>query len=86
MFFHGAHSARLPKSSPGQYGGMDNGWVLAAIYPKLIEFDKSIIDYSSIKRYPGGASKDLMPNLENPENPVPYLDPENPPKVQTTGG
>ena len=60
--------------------------MLAAIYPKLIELDKSIIKYPNIKRYPGGASKDLMPDLTKPENPVPTLDPDNPPQVQTTGG
>jgi arylsulfatase len=86
MIFNGAQAARLPKSSPGQYAGMDNGWMLAAIYPVLIEFDKSIIKYPNIKRYPGGASKDLMPDLTKPENPVPALDPDNPPQVQTTGG
>jgi hypothetical protein len=65
---------------------MDNGWMLAAIYPPLIEFDKSIIKYPNLKRFPGGASKDLRPDLTNPENPVPALDPDNPPQVQTTGG
>ena len=86
MIFNGAQAARLPKSSPWQYAGMDNGWILAAVYVPLIEFDKSIMAYPNLKRYPGGASKDLMPNLENPENPVPALDPENPPKIQATGG
>ena len=78
MVFNGAMAARLPKSSPGQYAGMDNGWALAAVYPVLIEFDQSIIKYPSIKRVPGGASKDLMPNLTNPEDPVPSLDPAKP--------
>ena len=86
MVFNGAAAARLPKSSPGQYAGMDNGWVLAGIYVPLIEFDKSIIKYPNLKRYPGGASKDLMPNLANPDDPVPALDPDNPPKIQATGG
>ena len=86
VIFNGAQSARLPKSSPGQYAGMDNGWVLAAIYPALIEFDKSIIQYPSIERYPGGASRDLVPDLTNPKDPVPALDPDNPPQNQTTGG
>ena len=78
MVFNGAMAARLPKSSPGQYAGMDNGWALAAVYPVLIEFDQSIIKYPSIKRVPGGASKDLMPDLTKPGDPVPALDPAKP--------
>lgn len=49
MIFNGAMSSRLPKSSPGQYAGGDNGWVLSLVYPALIEFDQSIIKYPSIK-------------------------------------
>ncbi len=45
-----------------------------------MEFNKSIIKYPSIKRFPGGASKDLLPDLQHPENPVPALDVNNPPK------
>ena len=73
MTFNGAVSARMPTSSPGKYAGQDNGWVLALIYPVMIEFDKSIVKYPSIKRFPGGASNDLMPNLQHPDNPVPLL-------------
>ena len=54
--------------------GQDNGWVLALIEPVLLEFDKTIVKYPNIKRYPGGASNDIMPNLQRPENPVPLLD------------
>ena len=43
--------------------------------PVLVEFDKTIMKYPSIKRFPGGASNDLIPNLQHPENPVPALDP-----------
>jgi arylsulfatase A-like enzyme len=85
MVFNGAMAARLPKSSPGQYAGMDNGWVLALIYPALIEFDKSIIKYPNIKRFPGGASKDLMPDLTKPENPVPALDVNKPTRAIPMG-
>ena len=38
------------------------------------------------KRFPGGASNDLMPNLQNPENPVPALDVNNPPQIKGGGG
>ena len=56
---------------------------MSLICPVLIEFNKSIIKYPSIKRFPGGASNDLMPNLQNPANPVPAMDPAKPPR---TGG
>ena len=74
-------SARLPKTSPGSWTGQDNAWVLSLVYPVLIDFNKSIMKYPSIKRFPGGASTDLMPNLQNPANPVPALDPNNMPKA-----
>ena len=51
----------------------------------MIEFDKSIMKYPNIKRFPGGASDDLVPNLQNPANPVPSLDPANPPKIKAAG-
>ena len=69
MVFNGAMASRMPKSSPGQYAGEDNGWVLALIYPVIIDFDKSIMKYPSIKRFPGGASNDLRPNLQASQKP-----------------
>ena len=86
MTFNGAAPTRMPTTSPGRYAGYDNGWVASLIYPPLIEFDKSIMKYPNIKRFPGGASDDLLPNLQNPANPVPALDPAHPPKVGDTGG
>jgi arylsulfatase A-like enzyme len=86
MTFNGAVSMRNVSASPGKYAGMDNGWVLALIYPVIIDFDKSIMKYPNIKRFPGGASNDLKPNLQNPGNPVPVLDPAKPPKVNSGGG
>jgi len=86
MTFNGAMSYRLSSSSPGKYAGQDNGWVLALIYPPLIAFDQSIIKYPNIKRFPGGASDDLRPNLQNPSNPVPAMDPAKPPRVKAGGG
>jgi arylsulfatase len=85
MIFNGAMSARLPKSSPGQYAGEDNGWVLSLIYPVLIDFDKSIVKYPNIKRFPGGASNDLVPNLQHPDNPLPLIDLKKPPRVKAVG-
>jgi arylsulfatase A-like enzyme len=82
MTFNGAASMRNVSTSPGKYGGFDNGWILSLIYPVVIDFDQSIMKYPSIKRYPGGASNDLKPNLQNPGNPVPALDPAHPPKVK----
>jgi arylsulfatase A-like enzyme len=83
MAFNGAVSMRNTSTSPGKYAGEDNGWVLSLIYPAVVAFDKSIMMYPSIKRFPGGASNDLQPNLQNPANPVPALDPNNMPR---TGG
>jgi hypothetical protein len=74
MAFNGAVATSLPQPSPGKYAGQDNGWVLALIYPVMIEFNKSIIEYPSIKRFPGGASNDLRPDLQRPDNPVPLLE------------
>jgi arylsulfatase len=86
MVFNGAVASRLPNPSPGNYAGQDNGWVLALIIPTVMEFNKSIVDFPSIKRSPGGASNDWRPNLQNPDNPVPLLDLKNPPKVKAGGG
>jgi hypothetical protein len=47
----------------------------------LADFDKSIMKFPSIKRFPGGGSNDLIPNLQHPENPVPALDPNHLPKA-----
>jgi hypothetical protein len=52
----------------------------------LREFDESIIKYPSLTRYPGGASNDLIPDLQHPKNPLPLLDPNNLPKATPTGG
>jgi arylsulfatase len=78
-------ASRLPKSSPGQWAGMDNGWVLSLIYPVIVEFDQSIIKYPSIKRFPGGASNDLVPDLQHPENPVPLVADPSKVKVKAAG-
>ena len=75
MLFNGAVSTRLPTTSPGRYSGEDNGWALSLAYIPLVAFDKSIIKYPNIQRFPGGASNDLKPNLKNPKDPVPLLDP-----------
>jgi arylsulfatase len=73
MVFNGAAPARVLTSSPGKYTGEDNGWVLSLIYPVIIDFDKSIIKYPNITRYVGGASTDLVPDLQHPNDPVPLL-------------
>ena len=53
---------------------MDNGWVCLAGTGAAVEFDKSIVDFPNIKRFPGGASNDMTPNLQNPANPLPLMD------------
>jgi arylsulfatase len=85
MTFNGAAPTRMPTTSPGRYAGYDNGWALALMYPPLVEFDKSIMKYPNIKRFPGGASDDLVPNLQRPENPVPALDPNKPVNIKGAG-
>jgi arylsulfatase A-like enzyme len=86
MVFNGAMATRFAPSSPGRWSGQDNGWVLALIYPAVMEFNKSIVEYPSIKRLPGGASNDWRPNLQNPDNPLPLIDMKHPPTVKSGGG
>ena len=73
MTFNGAAPTRVLSTSPGKYAGQDNGWVLSLIEPVILEFDKTIMKYPNIKRFPGGASTDVIPNLQNPDNPAPLL-------------
>ncbi|MBV8095674.1 MAG: arylsulfatase [Acetobacteraceae bacterium] len=73
MFFNGAAPTRVLSTSPGKYAGEDNGWSLSLIDPVIIEFDKSILKYPNLKRFVGGASNDLVPDLQHPDNPVPLL-------------
>ena len=86
MVFNGAASARVLTSSPGRYAGQDNGWVGSRIDPVIIAFDKSIMQYPNIKRFPGGASTDLVPDLQHPENPVPLLKDQPEPHLGGRGG
>jgi hypothetical protein len=74
MTFNGGVSTRLPTTSPGRYAGYDNGWVFSLIEPVIEDFDKSIVDFPNIKRFPGGASNDMSPNLQDAANPVPLMD------------
>ena len=69
MIFNGAAPARAFTNSPGKYAGQDNGWAAALFSLVLAEFDKTIMKYPSIKRFPGGASNDLIPNLQHPGEP-----------------
>jgi arylsulfatase len=86
MIFNGAAPTRAFTNSPGKYAGQDNGWAAALLSLALVEFDKSIMMYPSIKRFPGGASNDLIPDLQHPNNPVPALDPNSMPKAISGGG
>jgi hypothetical protein len=86
MTFNGAARARYDQPSPGKYAGQDNGWVVALITPVVMEFNKSIVEYPSIKRVPGGVSNDWRPNLQNPDNPVPLVSLKHPPMIKGSGG
>ena len=82
MIFNGAEGEMNNlKTSPGRYAGEDNGWSAALFSAVLLDFDKTIIKYPNIERFPGGASNDLIPDLQHPKNPVPALDPNNLPKA-----
>jgi arylsulfatase len=74
MTFNGAVSQRLPTTSPGRYAGYDNGWVVSLIAVPIGEFDKSIVDFPNMTRFPGGASNDTVPDLQHPNNPLPLMD------------
>ena len=82
MIFNGAEGEMNNlKSSPGRYAGEDNGWSAALFSAALLDFDKTIMKYPNIQRFPGGASNDLIPDLQHPKNPVPALDINNMPKA-----
>ena len=73
MTFNGAAPTRVLSSSPGKYAGEDNGWALALVEKVMMDFDLSIMKFPSIQRSPGGASTDLVPNLQRPDDPLPLL-------------
>ncbi len=77
MTFNGAVATRLPTTSPGRYAGYDNGWVVSLIAVPIGEFDKSIVEFPNMKRFPGGASNDTSPDLQHPNNPLPLMDPRH---------
>jgi arylsulfatase len=83
MTFNGAVATRTPTTSPGRYAGEDNGWVFSLMSDVMVAFNKSIVKYPSIARFPGGASNDLVPNLSNPANPIPIMDMNKVPKTVT---
>ena len=70
----------------GKYAGQDNAWALALLEPVILDFDKSIMKYPNIKRFPGGVSNDLVPDLQHPDNPLPLLKDQPEPHVQGGGG
>jgi hypothetical protein len=69
IFFNGAVSARTTRTSPGKYAGEDNGWAISLLDEALMQFNRSIVKYQSIARFPGGASNDLLPRQEYPKQP-----------------
>jgi arylsulfatase len=73
MIFNGAAPMRAMTTSPGRYAGQDNGWVGGVIGQAMVQFDQTLMKFPSIQRYPGGASNDLVPNLQQPDDPAPFL-------------
>ena len=61
MMFNGGDGVAPAQDLARPVRGMDNGWALALTQMALGEFDKSIVDFPNIKRFPGGASNDLIP-------------------------
>ena len=60
---------------PREHANADHlAWTLCRLRQPMIEVDKSVVDLPNIKRFPGGASSDILPNLQNPANPVPLMD------------
>jgi arylsulfatase len=45
-------------------------WVLSLIEPVIIDFDKTLVKHPNIKRSPGGASNDVVPNLRPRTRPL----------------
>jgi len=86
MIFNGAMSTRALTTSPGRYAGQDNGWVGGIIGQVMLGFDETVAKFPSIQRYPGGASTDLIPNLQNPADPAPMLKNLPPQALPSLGG
>ena len=85
MIFNGAAPMQIVTTSPGRYAGQDNGWVGGLVAPVILDFDVSIIKYPNIKRYVGGGSNDLNPDLQHPDNPAPLVK-EQLPGLRLGGG
>jgi hypothetical protein len=66
--------------------GTDNGRAALPADIPLIWFDRSIVQHSNIERFPGRASTDMISNLQNPENPLPYDPIRLPKKGRFRGG
>src|SRR6201993_3451772 len=84
MIFNGAAPTRVLSTSPGKYSGEDNGWALSLLEPVILDFDNSVMKYPGLKCFPGGASNDLVPNLQHPEDPLPLL--KGSPGMKVHGG
>jgi hypothetical protein len=57
----------------------------ALLVAVVMDFNKSIVDFPSKKRIPGGASNDWRPNLQRPADPVPLPDMKKLPQVKSMG-
>jgi len=84
MIFNGAGPMRNETTSPGRFSGQDNGWAAAVIGLVAADFDKTLIKFPSMTRAPGGASTDLIPDLQRPNDPLPLI--TDPKPVGSNGG
>ena len=74
MTFNGAVSTRTADYFAGPLRRLRQWLGYFPTCGAILEFDKSIVDFPNIKRFPGGASNDMNPNLQNPANPLPLMD------------
>ena len=67
MTFNGAAPSTVRRPRRANTPARTTAGSLALIAPVMIEFDKTIMKFPNIRRFVGGASTDLVPNLQDPE-------------------
>ena len=82
MIFNGAVSIAGADDLAGPYSGEDNGWALALLEPVILAFNETIVNTRTSSDISVGHRTTWCRNLQTPENPVPLLDINNPPKTK----